>query len=142
LFFSLCFGLFLIHLNYLYVDIMEARNFVTVREMVEEGNWIFTTLNGEPRYQKPPLPTWLSAGMAEVFGTNSIWALRFPAALCGVILIFYFFRWVKKETENNEIAITTGLIIATSYLVLFVGKRATWDIYCYAFTLMGIYHWY
>src|SRR5690606_40989888 len=68
----LCFALFLLHLNYLFVDIMEARNFVSVREMVDEGNWIFTTLNGEARYEKPPLPTWLSAFMAEIFGTQSV----------------------------------------------------------------------
>lgn len=142
LFILLCCTLFLIHLNYLYVDIMEARNFVSVREMVDDGNWIFTTLNGEPRYQKPPLPTWLSAGMAEIFGTNSTWALRFPAALSCVVLIIYIFKWIKKETKNIDIALISGLILTTTYLVLFVGKRATWDIYCYSFALIGVYYWW
>src|SRR5690606_33857985 len=135
----LCFSMFLLHLNYLFVDIMEARNFVTAREMVDDGNWLFTTMNGEPRYQKPPLPTWLSAGMGAIFGTNSIWALRFPAALACVGLILVFYRFVKKETQNINLALTIGLILTTTYLVLFVGKRATWDIFCYSFTLMGVY---
>ncbi len=139
---ALCFILFFIHLNYLFVDIMEARNFVTAREMVDDGNWLFTTMNGEPRYQKPPLPTWLSAGMAEVFGTNSIWALRFPAALSCVVLILVFYRFVKEETQNKKLALIIGLILVSSYLVLFVGKRATWDIFCYSFTLIGIYFLY
>ncbi len=138
----ICLALFLLHLNYLFVDIMEARNFVTAREMVDDGNWLFTTLNGEPRYQKPPLPTWLSAGMAEIFGTNSVWALRFPAALSCVVLILVFYRFVKEETKNQNLALTVGLILATSYLVLFVGKRATWDIYCYSFSLIGVYYFY
>jgi 4-amino-4-deoxy-L-arabinose transferase-like glycosyltransferase len=142
LFISFCCVLFLIHLNYLYVDIMEARNFVSVREMVDDGNWIYTTLNGEARYQKPPLPTWLSAGMAEIFGTDSVWALRFPAALSCVLLILYFFKLVKKETENEKLAVTIGLIFSTAFLVLFVGKRATWDIFCYSFAFVGVYYWY
>jgi 4-amino-4-deoxy-L-arabinose transferase-like glycosyltransferase len=142
LFGALLVVLYLSHLNYLYVDIMEARNFVSVREMVDEGNWIFTTLNGEPRYQKPPLPTWLSAGMAEIFGTDSVWTLRFPAALSCVLLILYFFKLVKRETDNEKLALTVGLIFSTAFLVLFVGKRATWDIFCYSFALIGVYYWY
>ncbi|MBA5628610.1 ArnT family glycosyltransferase [Moheibacter lacus] len=135
-------ALFLLHLNYLFVDIMEARNFVTAREMVDDGNWLFTTMNGEPRYQKPPLPTWFSAGMAEIFGTNSIWALRFPAALSCVVLILVFYEFLKKETENRKLALTAGLVLVTTYLVLFVGKRATWDVFCYSFTFIGIYYFY
>ncbi len=138
----ICLALFLLHLNYLFVDIMEARNFVTAREMVDDGNWIFTTMNGEARYQKPPLPTWLSAGMGAIFGTESVWALRFPAALSCVALVLVFYRFVKDETQNKNLALTIGLILVTSYLVLFVGKRATWDIFCYSFSLIGVYYFY
>ena len=53
--------LFFTHLGLLYVDIMEARNFLSARDMVENGNWIFTTMNNLPRYEKPPMPTWFSA---------------------------------------------------------------------------------
>lgn len=42
------------------VSIMEARNFITAREMITDGNWLLTTMNGLPRYEKPPLPTWLT----------------------------------------------------------------------------------
>lgn len=138
----LCFALFLLHLNYLYVDIMEARNFVTAREMADDGNWIFTTMNGEPRYQKPPLPTWLSAAMGEIFGTQTVWALRFPAALSCVVLILFFYQFLKKETENKNLAVISGLILTTTFLVLFVGKRATWDIFCYSFAFIGFYYFY
>jgi 4-amino-4-deoxy-L-arabinose transferase-like glycosyltransferase len=53
----LCIAIFMVHLDALWVNIMEARNFVTAREMLQKGNWVLTTLNEEPRYQKPPLPT-------------------------------------------------------------------------------------
>lgn len=142
LLFLFCLVLFLIHLNYLFPDIMEARNFVTAREMVDDGNWIFTTINDVPRYQKPPLPTWLSAGMALIFGTDSLWALRFPAALSSVILVWFFFKLVYSETENKKLASLATLILTTTFLVLFIGKRAEWDIYSYNFGLIGIYFFY
>lgn len=53
--------MFIFNLDVLDVTIMEARNFITAREMTLDGNWLLTTMNGEPRYQKPPLPTWLAA---------------------------------------------------------------------------------
>ncbi|MHB1108669.1 MAG: ArnT family glycosyltransferase, partial [Lutibacter sp.] len=50
----------LIHLEVPNITIMEARNFITAREMVQDNHWLLTTMNGEARYQKPPLPTWLT----------------------------------------------------------------------------------
>lgn len=135
----ICLGLFLLHLNYLYVDIMEARNFVTAREMLNDGNWLMTTINGEPRYQKPPLPTWLSAGMGAIFGTQNVWALRFPAAVSTIVLIVGFYHFLRKETQNKKLAALGGLILATSFLVLFEGKRANWDTFTYSFAFLGVY---
>ena len=44
-------------------DIMESRNIVTAREMVYDGNWVVTTMNGDLRLENrrcphgpPPLP--------------------------------------------------------------------------------------
>ncbi|MDO9039741.1 MAG: glycosyltransferase, partial [Lutibacter sp.] len=71
----------LIHLEVPNMTIMEARNFITAREMVQDNNWILTTMNGEARYQKPPLPTWLTAISGIIFGINNVFALRLPAAL-------------------------------------------------------------
>ena len=43
------------------INIMEARNFISAREMVQNNEYLLTTLNNQPRYEKPPLPTWLTA---------------------------------------------------------------------------------
>lgn len=134
--------IFISNLGFLYVDIMEARNFVSAREMVDDGNWIFTTMNGEPRYQKPPLPTWLSAWMAEIFGTNSVWALRFPAALSSILMVVFFYKITEKLSNNRNLSFVATLILSTSFLFIFIGKRATWDIYSYSFALMGVYYVY
>ena len=86
-------AIFTSHLDITFVDIMESRNFITAREMLRNGNWIHTTMNLEPRYEKPPLPTWMTAASASVFGLDSIAGLRLPAALMAIFLVFtsYFF---------------------------------------------------
>lgn len=139
---TLCLGFFICHLNYLYVDIMEARNLVTAREMLNDGHWLMTTLNGEPRYQKPPLPTWLSAGMGAIFGIQNVWALRFPAAISTIVLILTFYQFLKKETQNKVLSSLAALVLATSFLVLFEGKRANWDTFTYSFAFLGVYYFW
>jgi len=67
------------------VSIMEARNFITAREMITDGNWLLTTMNGLARYEKPPLHTWLTAGSGLLSGIKNIVALRFPAILLGAL---------------------------------------------------------
>ena len=66
-----CIAIFFVHLDALFVNIIEARNFVSAREMLHDGNWLLTTLNAEPRYQKPPLPTWLTAFSGAIFGLRA-----------------------------------------------------------------------
>jgi len=38
---------------------------ITAREMLESGDWIMPTYNGEPRLEKTPLSYWLVAGLAK-----------------------------------------------------------------------------
>ena len=128
------------HLGLLYVDIMEARNFVTAREMVHDSNWIFTTMNGSPRYEKPPLPTWLSAWMGQFFGFSNIGALRFPASLSCFFTVIYLYKIVDFITNNKKLALISCLVFVTNFLVIYVGRRANWDIYSYSFMVIGIYY--
>ncbi|UMQ43885.1 MULTISPECIES: glycosyltransferase family 39 protein [unclassified Chryseobacterium] len=128
------------HLGKLYVDIMEARNFVSAREMADEGHWIFTTMNGLPRYEKPPLPTWLSAWMGEIFSFGNIGALRFPAALSSFLLVIFFYRIVNFLSNNARLAFISSMVLITNFLVIYVGRRANWDIYSYSFMVIGIYY--
>lgn len=55
--FILSFCAFFSNLYVKSADIMEARNFVTAREIIENGNWLIPTMNGVYRFEKPPLPT-------------------------------------------------------------------------------------
>jgi 4-amino-4-deoxy-L-arabinose transferase-like glycosyltransferase len=119
---------------------MEARNFNSAREMINHNNWVLTTMNGEARYEKPPLPTWLAAISGAVFGLDNTWALRLPSALVTTFLVFFFYRFVDYVSRNKELAFNAALILASSFYILFAGRNGTWDIFAHAFMLAGIYY--
>ncbi len=129
----------LVHLDVPSVTIMEARNFITAREMVQENNWLLTTMNGEARYQKPPLPTWLSAFSGLIFGINSVFALRLPAALMVLFLgIFLYFLSLKLNLTKLH-SFHNALIVITSFYVFAIINEAPWDIYTHGFMLAALY---
>ncbi len=128
-----------VHLQVPDITIMEARNFITAREMVKDNHWILTTMNGEARYQKPPLPTWLTAVSGMIFGINNVFALRLPAALMVLFSGFciYFLslklKLTKKQSLNNS------LILVTSFYIFAIIIEAPWDIFAHGFMLAGLY---
>ncbi len=121
------------------VTIMEARNFISAREMLTDGNWLLTTMNGEARYEKPPLPTWLTAISASAFGINSVWAMRFPAVLAVMLLGIMVCMLSRKFKLTTKHALINALISVTSLYVGLILFEAPWDVYTHAFMLTAIY---
>lgn len=135
-------ALFFIHLDALWVNIMEARNFTSAREMLQDNNWLLTTLNGDPRYEKPPLPTWLTAISASIFGIKSLFGLRLPAAIITVVLLLSSYKLALKTTTHKIYALTSTLILATSFYIVFSGRNGQWDIFTHGFMMLCIYNLY
>ncbi len=130
--------IFLPYLDLFVVNIMEARNFTTAREMVELNHWLLPTMNGEPRYEKPPLPTWLTA-LAYYFGGDRIFFLRLPAALIAMVMVFFQYFFSRTLTGDHRQALINSLILATSFYIVYLGRTGTWDIFCHSFMLGAIY---
>ena len=122
------------------VSIMEARNFITAREMLLDDNWLLTTMNGEPRYQKPPLPTWIVALFGGAFGIKSLFAIRLPSILMIAITGIYTYRLSYKLVEDKIHSLRNALIVVTSFYVIFITIEAPWDIYTHGFMLIALYH--
>lgn len=122
------------------ITIMEARNFITAREMVDDGNWILTTMNGEPRYQKPPLPTWFSAFFGLKLGTNSLFGLRFPAILMIALLGIYAYKFSERLKLSPYQSLQNGLITVTTFYIIAITNEGPWDIYAHSFMFLGLYY--
>src|SRR5262245_40951120 len=58
----------------------EGRYAQVPREMLERGDWVVPTLQGEPYLDKPPLVYWLVMLSYRAFGTHD-WAARLVPAL-------------------------------------------------------------
>ncbi|MGM0934537.1 MAG: ArnT family glycosyltransferase [Bacteroidota bacterium] len=131
--------IFLTQLDVLYVNIMEARNFIAAREMLEKENWLLTTLNDLPRYQKPPLPTWLTALSAWIFGNYDLYAMRLPAAITAVMLLFIFYAFQGLLKISKKQGFLSALILATSFYIVFSGRDGQWDIFTHTFMMGSIF---
>lgn len=118
-------------------DIMESRNLVTAREMVEKGNIIIPTMNDELRLEKPPLPTWISA-VVEAVSPNDIGAQRAVASLAGILLVIYFYRTARRVLDIDPVWAT--ILLCTCYNFMLMARTVSWDIYCHAFMMAGIYY--
>ena len=133
-----CLFSFFINNQVIPADIMEARNLATAQEMVEYGNYLLPTLNGEPRLEKPPLPTWIAAGIEHLTPSNLV-AQRYAAALSATLMTLFLFLLVKRLTRNRVAGLVASLVMATSMNVILMGRTATWDIYTHSFMLGAIY---
>ena len=135
-------AVFFVNLDAIYINIMEARNFITAREMLNDNNWIFTTMNAEPRYEKPPLPTWLTAISMSIFGIEGLFGLRLPSAIMGLILVVFIYKFLLKITRNIELSFLAGLIATTSFYIVYSSRDGQWDIHTHSFMILAIFFLY
>lgn len=133
----ICIVTFFVNNHVITPDIMESRNIITAREMVYEGHWLVPTMNGELRLEKPPLPTWLTA-VAEMVSPDNLGLQRGMAGLAALLLVFYFWQFARRVLHIDPLLPT--LLLCTCYNLILMGRTASWDIYCHAFMMGGIYH--
>ncbi|MGL5050981.1 MAG: ArnT family glycosyltransferase [Fusobacteriaceae bacterium] len=120
-------------------DLMESRNFITAREIVKNNEWIVTTLNGNYRFEKPPLPTWFTAITMKITGNFSDeWLLRIPVALTSVLLIYFIYKLVKELSKDDTLAFLSAFIATTTFMLTKVGAENAWDSYPYIFMVGSI----
>lgn len=133
-----CFFSFFIHNQIIPADLMESRNLATAQEMVKYGNYLLPTMNGEPRLEKPPLPTWIAAGIEHIASGNLI-VQRYAAGLAATLMVFFLYFLVGHLTRNKKAGLVAALVLATCVNVILMGRTATWDIYTHSLMLGAIY---
>ena len=134
----LCVCAFFVNSSQMPSDIMEARNLVTAREMAHDGHWMIPTMNGELRLEKPPLPTWV-AGVVEKVLPDNIAAQRAVPGLMACLWTWCLFLLARYMSQRKEVALAAVLVFITCYQVVFMGRQATWDIWCHALMTAAVY---
>jgi len=95
------------------------------REMLQRGDWVVPTYNGEVFPEKPPLMFWLMILGFKMFGINEF-AARFWSAICGVLAALATYR-LGRRMFGQRTALWAGLIMATSLLFTVSARAATVD---------------
>ncbi|MBE3112609.1 MAG: glycosyltransferase family 39 protein, partial [Acidobacteria bacterium] len=119
-------------------DLMEVRNLVTAREMVDTGRWLIPTMNGALRLEKPPLPTWAAAVAGIGGGFRNLWAMRAPAVLIGILGALAVAMYTKRLGASPVAALAAGLVLVSMFLYAKHARLATWDVPTHAFAMAGI----
>ena len=131
--------LLLSSLDKIELHLMEARNFISAREMVQNNDYLLTTLNNHPRYEKPPLPTWLTAVAGMTLGFDSLFAMRLPVVAITILLVFMFYNFSKILELSSNHALHNALILITSFHIFISGRDNQWDMYTHSFMMGSIF---
>jgi len=110
------------------------------REMVESGNYVSTTLNGEPRYDKPILTYYFQAVGVAVLGWNE-WGLRFHSALAAALWVLAVWGFARREWDETT-GWVAGMLTATSLWVMVIGRAATADALLNLFLTLSLFDLY
>lgn len=94
-------------------------------EMIESGDWLVPTFDGELRADKPVLSYWLMAQPMRVLGANA-WTARFwsPVALSLSCLVVFF---VGRRSFDARTGLLAMGMLGLSPLALMQGTIATTD---------------
>ena len=112
-------------------DTDEPRYAQAAREMLQRGEWVLPTFNGQPRYAKPIMFYWLIIVAYKVYGVNEF-AARFWSGLAAVAiaLLLYF---ALKGAFGYETALIAALCWLTSLATLIFAHAAITDMVLVAF---------
>jgi 4-amino-4-deoxy-L-arabinose transferase-like glycosyltransferase len=87
------------------------------REMLEDGHWIYPTVNGQPYSIKPPLFNWIGSFFSLINGKVTEFTSRLPsslAAMAGVFAIYYF----GKLLFGRRAGLLAAMVLATCPLYI------------------------
>ena len=85
------------------------------REMVVDGQWVVTHVNGMVNTHKPPFFFWLIALLSLPFGRVTSLTARLPSALAAIGTVAMTLR-LGRRSSSERTAVLAAFILATCYL--------------------------
>ena len=95
----------------------EAEYAQVSREMIQQGNWIFPTVNGMPYSIKPVLYNWLMASVSLPFGDVNEFRARIISSLAalGTVLVIFYLGTIMFSARAGFLA---SIVLLTNLLFL------------------------
>jgi len=94
-------------------------------EMVESGNYLYPTFNGELRPDKPILVYWLMSVPVRLFGPGEL-ASRFFSAV-GIALTCLLTYFIGRRVVGPRAGIWAMIVLAAAVMMIVLGTVATAD---------------
>ena len=85
------------------------------REMVVDGQWLVSHVNGVVNTHKPPLFFWLIAILSLPLGRVTSLTARLPSALASLGTVAMTLR-LGRRSSSEKTAVLAALVLATSYM--------------------------
>jgi 4-amino-4-deoxy-L-arabinose transferase-like glycosyltransferase len=114
------------------IDRDEPRFAEASREMRASGDYIIPRVNGEYRFDKPPLIYWLQVAAIDLLGDNEF-AVRFPSVLFAAAAVVALAFWGSR-LYNPKTGLWAGLIFGLSFQLFIHARAAVADfpmIFCF-----------
>ena len=113
-------------------DLDEGAFLEATRELLDGGHWAATTLDGEPRYDKPILSYWLQALALQLAPALSSWVPieiigRLPSITAGALWALVIGRYTRELTGQSALGVFTAFALATTLGTLVISRAATAD---------------
>jgi 4-amino-4-deoxy-L-arabinose transferase-like glycosyltransferase len=121
-------------------DVDEAVFSEATREMVDSGNWLTPTYNGESRFDKPILFYWIMACSYRLFGINEFGA-RFPSAIASILLALSLYLFVRRF-RDEENALFCGISFVLSLYFVAYSHSAVTDMTLTLFIALSLFSFY
>lgn len=120
----------------------EPREALVAVAMMEQGNYILPTFQGEFAF-KPPMLHWLVALFSLPQGYVSEYTARMPSAIASIAMVFAFFAFYSRRVTPLK-ALTASLILMTCFEVHRAAMTCRVDMVLMAFTvgsMLALYKW-
>ncbi|HEY2423113.1 MAG TPA: glycosyltransferase family 39 protein, partial [Chthoniobacterales bacterium] len=107
------------------IDRDEPRFAEASREMRQSGDFVIPRVNGEYRFDKPPLIYWCQGGSTLLFG-ESDFSVRFPSVLFAAATAVLTAIWGAR-LYGAKIGLWSGIIFGTCLQLFIHGRAAVAD---------------
>ena len=109
------------------------------REMVQSGEYVRLTFQGQHYFSKPPMFFWMIGGMTQLFGDNEV-ALRLTGSLfsLGTMVLTFI---LGRTLFSWNVGFWAAFIFATNHVFLWYGRRVLTDAPLTFFMTLALVGW-